>query len=66
MEDQGILKCYFVTGKALFLLCFLPLTIASFETPTPTFLADNILSEVSGGDSHKVKALLSGIFGISY
>ena len=65
MEDNGILKCYFVTGKALFLLCFLPLTMASFETPTSKFLADNNLNEVSGGYSHKVKALLFVIFGIS-
>ena len=66
MEDKRILNCCFVSGKALFLFCFLPLTFASFETPASTFLADNTLNEVSGGYSYKVNTLLPSIFGISY
>ena len=66
MEDKGILKCYFVSRKALLLLCFLHLTMASFETPASTFVADNTLNKVSGGYSYMVRSSLYGILGILY
>ena len=59
-------KCSFVSGNALILLCFLPLTTASLKTPGSTLIADNTLNDISGGYSYKVKIILSGTFGILY